>query len=102
MGIFAKPWFYAFKNGNHGDIFKKIHDEDILYLPGMSKLLAGLCSSWVGRFEKGYEALYGIGGSSTLLNGEGNGGAGLGYSLCLGTSTGGKTMKREWEIFIGF
>lgn len=39
--------------------------------------------------------MYGIGGSSTLRNGDGNGGGGLGYSLCRGTRTGGNTNKRR-------
>jgi len=43
----------------------------------------------------GKQALYGIGGSSALRKGEGNGGGSFGYSLCRGTNTGGKTIIKK-------
>ena len=57
----------------------------------------GLLSSRCGCCLKGKQALYGIGGSSALRNGEGNGGGIFGYSLCRGTNTGGKTVDRKQQ-----
>lgn len=72
---------------------RKIAMTNHLSSPGISKLF-GLWSSWFWRLN-GKEALYGIGGSSALRNGDGKGGGGLGYSLCRGTRTGGNTNKRR-------
>lgn len=55
----------------------------------------GLLSSCRGCCLNGKQALYGIGGSSALRNGEGNGGGIFGYSLCRGTNTGGKTINKK-------
>lgn len=69
-------------------------------LPDISKEFGGDCSAGVGRgrFTKGKEALYGIGGSSVARNGGGRGGGGRAYSLDRGTRTGGRTEKREIKI----
>ena len=55
----------------------------------------GLLSSCCGCCLNGKQALYGIGGSSALRNGEGNGGGIFGYSLCRGTNTGGNTINKK-------
>ena len=61
--------------------------------PGISNELPGLCCrSCLGN---GNEALYGIRGSSAVRKGAGRGGICRGYSLCLGTSTGGNTCMHK-------
>jgi len=65
--------------------------KEYTFLPGT--YMAGLWFGW-GWWDvlNGKQALYGIGGSSALLNG--NGGGSLGYALFgLGTRTGGKTTE---------
>lgn len=71
------------------------------FLPEISNEFGGDCSAalGLGRFTNGKEALYGIGGSSAARKGGGRGGGGLGYSLCRGTKTGGRTEERIYDKF---